>query len=398
MLALKKKDARFKKPLGFTYLLVWFAFIVIFVPNGFLIRSIGYAAWLFFNILTVVLFVQIVDNRQKLIWIYRTYLMTFALLGLFGIFQFIAPFLGLGGPFVEQWWIPEVVARANGFSFEPSYYATYLLMGWIITAFHMYNDKSTTVEKRALLPYLPHIHYIITLAIILSSSRMGLFMIGVWFLQYPARLMLSFYKLRIKTTLAKMNLWLLGIGTALLGVVVTIKFEVILLLLAGTGLFGTPTHSSVSRFDSMIEVLELFAESPVIGYSLGGISTALAEHRGVHVTDLAQLKEHEGINVTAEILAASGIIGFFPFFLYITSLFYQPIKRLKKLTDETTKKILTALLLAFLFELLILQFNQNILRPYFWLHVAVLSGAYRVAKSDRQETRSHHLKRVTENA
>lgn len=83
--------------------------------------------------------------------------------------------------------------------------------------------------------------------------------------------------------------------------------------------------------------------------------------------------------VFLEILAASGIFGFLPFILYIGILFVKPMQLVKKLELEN-QKILTALLFSLLSEIIILQFNQNILRPYFWLHIAILSAYFTISK------------------
>jgi len=47
---------------------------------------------------------------------------------------------------------------------------------------------------------------------------------------------------------------------------------------------------------------------------------------------------------------------------------------------EPFQPVLTALVWSLTMEFIILQFNQNILRPYVWFHIAVLSVVYAVAK------------------
>ena len=375
-----KRNLRLVLPLGFNLLLVWFGFILLFVPNGFLVRNVGYAAWLFFNIITIVLVVQHIDTLDKLVWIYRMYIASFVFVSLFGIFQFFAPWVGLS-PFISQWWVYGLIPRVSGFSYEPSYYATYLLMGWIITAYLLYNNRDQQ-SKRWLVPHLGLIHAIITLAIVLSSSRMGLLMLGIWFLQYPLKLLRSVYRLRLKKNLLWINVALALLAGAALLLVISINFAIIIRLLEGTGLFGSSAHSA-ERFPLILEVLSAFANSPIIGYSLGGVANAIAELRGAHITDLAQLKLHEGLNVFAEVLAASGIVGFVPFVLYVFTLFYSPLRALKRISQPELRLIVVTLLIALAFEFLILQLNQNILRPYLWLHIALVSAAYRVTKKEQ---------------
>src|SRR5581483_9794397 len=47
------------------------------------------------------------------------------------ILQFVLPLFGYPSPFVTEWWIKDQLARANGFSYEPSYLGTYLLIGFV---------------------------------------------------------------------------------------------------------------------------------------------------------------------------------------------------------------------------------------------------------------------------
>lgn len=376
---LTKSNLRFIEPLGLPYLLAWCFFIFLFIPNGYLLRSAGYAVWLLFNVLAILLFVQSIRSVQDFLWLYKMYILSFVAVSLFGIAQFILPLLGLGGPLVEQWWVHGVVARANGFSYEPSYFATYLLMGWIITAYHLYNSPST---YRRPVPYLTLCHLIITLAILLSTSRMGIIMMVLWYVQYPIKFVLSVVR---NLSAKKGVLWICGglilVTIAIAALIAMIDFSIILRLLQGTGLFGTASHSTTSgRLPTFIDVFEVFAKSPIIGYSLGGVASALAEHRNVYITDLSQLKSHEGVSIFAEVLAASGLIGIIPFVAYFVQLYRRSIQLIRRLHDSPLGNILKALLLALSFELLILQLNQNILRPYLWIHIAMLSTAYQVSK------------------
>jgi hypothetical protein len=78
--------------------------------------------------------------------------------------------LGLGGPLVKQWWIPGELPRVNGFSYEPSYFATYLLIGFVFTG-SLRRNRSTLLPSGRLLA----IYWLTAIGIILSSSRMGIF-------------------------------------------------------------------------------------------------------------------------------------------------------------------------------------------------------------------------------
>ena len=64
--------------------------------------------------------------------------------------QFALPVLGLGAPLVKQWWIPGFLPRVNGFSYEPSYLATYLLIGFVFAS-SLRRARSALLSSKSLL-------------------------------------------------------------------------------------------------------------------------------------------------------------------------------------------------------------------------------------------------------
>lgn len=372
LLGMLKAVDRTKWPLGFTALIVWSVFILAFIPNTeFLMRSVGYGFWLLFSVALVFATVQLYSS-VLIFTLLRWYIYSFFFVGLFGLFQFALPLVGITPPLVAQWWIPGILARINGFSYEPSYFATYLIMGWVMVMYLMEKRHYFLPKKRLLL-----IAVILTLAIILSSSRMGLAMMGLWVLRYP---LIAFGRLLLLKTsrYARYSFALVGVSLVLLGVFVSVGGLEALFLLEGTGIGDSSSHSVSERWQGLSDVLAIFHASPIVGYSLGGLSPAIGALNDVDVTDLETAKQFEGLGVFPQVLAASGLIGFIPFAMYIFALVVKPY-RLSANVPE--KLLLRALVYALVFELLILQFNQNILRPYLWLHIALLSALY--AQSSR---------------
>lgn len=364
-------------PVGFYFLLVWSTFILLFVPNTSLpVRSAGYVFWLLFNIATIFIFVQLFRTAQRINQLIRYYIYSFCFVATFGLVQFILPLLGLGAPLVQQWWIPGVLARINGFSYEPSYFATYLIMGWVMVA-SLHKDKATIIAKRSLFS----IYLLLTVAMILSSSRMGWLIMILWYLHYPVEFLFKLFCGGIDMRLFGKNLLIVVVCVICYILASVIGIDAIKFLIEGLGILGGSSHSSSTRINELLDTLAVFAESPFIGYSLGGVSSAIGELRGVHITDLEIAKDHEGMNVFAEVLAASGIIGGLVFAAYVALLFYLPIKFVRKSADSVFRPLVKALVISFGFELLMLQFNQNILRPYLWMHIAVLCCTYAVAQS-----------------
>lgn len=355
------------------YLFVWSGFLLVFLINtNYLSRTIGYQFWLFLNIGIILMFMNMPFNINKLI---KVYIMSFFFVAVFGIMQFcLAPFLNFNTPLVQQWWIPGILPRINGFSYEPSYFATYLMIGWTLTyymrIFQVYNFFSKRIMNI--------IFVVETIAMILSSSRMGIaLMVLILLLPKLIKLFNFFGNLclgKINITLFKdIILFVVFLFSMVMAFFITFEFDEYMFLLQGTGIGGTAAHSYDTRYSEFLSTIAIFADNPILGVSLGGISENMPGF-----SNNASYKV-EGMCVFAEVLAASGIIGVVPFVAY----FYLIVRDAFKLSSIKNDKLLLALILSLLSELVILQFNQNILRPYFWLHIGILSAYYRYCLLER---------------
>lgn len=361
-------------PYGFKWLLIWTFIILTFVFNTDLIeRSFGYWLWLIINVANIVVIVNLFKDYCSVINLIRIYVYSFLLATGFGLFQFLsAPILHFDTPLVQQWWVPGVFARINGFSYEPSYYATYLLLGWsIVYTIKAYEENTLFSKKKVAL-----LCYLFSAAMVLSSSRMGILMmvLAILFINIYRRSgdVLGKIKQReIKLSWLKYILLILFVlfvgGTFLSTSRILDDYS---FLLQGTGVNGTASHTVDDRTKAMNETLEVFYDSPFIGASLGGVAEKIADfdpHGG-------SPKEHEGGAIFLEVLAASGVVGVIPFIVY----FYKIIKCSINTVKRNSDYVCMALLVSLISEMIILQLNQNILRPYFWFHIAVLSAYLRV--------------------
>ena len=376
-------------PIGSIPLLLWAFFIILFIPNsGFIPKGIGYAMWLVFNIFIIFSFVQAISNPRDLQFYMSTYVYSFVFVALFGLLQFFGGALGFGRQLlVETWWIPGVLPRINGFSYEPSFFASYLLIGWVMVTYFLKNHIYIVTVIRLRICFL-----VITSALLLSGSRLGLIFMLLWYLQYPAVSILKLLTARCRRkdiSVIIMSLVITGvIGFLYVSVANSDLFQV---LAFGVGLGGASNHSVDERLDGFLGLVEIFIESPVIGYSLGGLSYALGKLSGVNVTDFTTAKL-EGNGVFLEVLAASGIFGFMFFCLYIYKIVKSPFSLANRLLNFEMAGLLRGMTFALLFELAIIQPNQNILRPYLWLHIAILSAVYSMAiKMKQAEIKSERL-------
>jgi hypothetical protein len=172
------------------------------------------------------------------------------------------------------------------------------------------------------------------------------------------------------------------LGIVLISLFIINYWDTIKFLFAGLGIAGESNHSSKPRITSMVATFQIFLNSPIVGYSLGGISSALAKLNGVYIYSQLEAKHYEGMNIFVQVLAASGLIGFIFFLLYLSSLFYKAnivLKKLKLISYEHSI-IIKSLCFSLFWELFILSFNQNILRNYLWIAIAMLSISIFIGK------------------
>jgi hypothetical protein len=371
--------------LGALALFIWLMFQILFIPvAGFWPKSAGYCLWLMLNLGMMFSFVQLFSDRVgALTAIVRWYCISFAIIAAFGILQFALPLLGYAGPLVAQWWIQDYMARANGFSYEPSYFATYLLIGLIFVG-------SLRRAHSLLLPtkILVGIYWITAGGIIVSSSRMGIVFMFADIILYSLTAWAKFFKDLVNKRIVLRTLKALAPSIVCL-TVIAVSFStaarileddptIALRFLNGTGLSNTAAHSVVQREDSLEDTFTVFLQHPIIGQSLGGVSSAIADIHGETIKSFEESKAFEGMNVFAEALAASGIVGIIPFLWFLGTTIRSPLL-LASHSAPFYATLLRGLVRSLLFGWAILQLNQNMLRPYLWVHLAILAAVYTAA-------------------
>ena len=379
---IKAWRARRIPTLGSVGLCIWFLFQTAFIPTTeFWPRSVGYCLWLALNIGLLFTFVQLFSyDPRTLRTLVRWYLYSFAFVSAFGMVQFMLPLLGLPGFLIQQWWIPGALPRVNGFSYEPSYFASYLLIGFVLVS-SLRRAKSTLLPSRALLG----IYCLTGLGILISSSRMSIVFLLAEILFTAIRPWISFFgdisRLRIVRSrlrsLVPSFLSLAFVAAMLGGVVVALRAnpELLLMFLNGTGVSDTAAHSVVERESSFEKTLTVFVQHPWVGRSLGGIPSAIAETEGETIHSFEDANTTEGMNIFAEVLAASGVIGAIPFFCFVVVTIRKPLK-LARIAPTFDASLLRALVRSLVFAWAVLQFNQNVLRTYLWIHLGMLATVY----------------------
>ncbi|WP_211220205.1 O-antigen ligase family protein [Rudanella lutea] len=294
----------------------------------------------------------------------RLYLISFIGCSLFGFLQLLFGVFGYS-LLVEQWWIEGRLPRLNGFSYEPSYYSTYLLIGFSLS-YYLYRSN---LDRYGKLPF--YTCACSFLAIFLSSSRMGILVVAIQLLIYE----LIFNRKRIK----QLSLFIIAFFSITAGAFIYIaQNENLAFLLAGLGIMGGSAHSSLERLDGFMTQVDILAKNPLKGYSLGGVSQAIAFEKGVTTISQETIKPYDiSMNIFLEVLTASGAIGFLFFVYYIYSTTVKVKRRINvRNTNTNDCTLINALVWSLLFEFLILCFNQNVLRAYLWVHIGLLNGVY----------------------
>jgi hypothetical protein len=214
---------------------------------------------------------------------------------------------------------------------------------------------------------------------------MGIVFLVIDILLYQAAPWLRFVKDlmvgRIRFRVARALLPSLGLAaaaTVIVGVGINVaraQPTLVLMFLGGTGISGSTAHSVVQRETAFSDTLRVFQNNPLVGTSLGGVSPAIAALNGATVQSFEDSKSYEGMSVFAEALAASGLIGVLPFVWFLLETVVKPL-RLARTAPASDSALLRAMVRSLLFLWAILQFNQNILRPYVWVHLAILATIY----------------------
>jgi len=367
-------------PVDRAYLpLILFCFISCLssLNSAFPIKSLIYTLWTIFYALTIVFIIWFSRNNKlkNLNWMLKVYFYSYLAISVFGFYQILLPFIiGKNTPLVMQWWQEYLLARINAFSYEPSYFATYMLIGCFIW-FILWIRRSDFINYKGITVIA------IGIIIFLSSSRIG--WIGIILIAvYGLIELIGYYFVKKQFTKQNAKFFV----SLILVIVFAVTFLIIIIndperfdfLFKGTGLFDTADYSYAMRNERALETFEVFLDRPInilFGVGPGGVGAYMINNPGkfgISVEGFEKIWSTEPSNITAELLASVGIIGFIIFVWFIAIIF----KRLWNLYRNNNlikryRVICLALFWGLVMELLILQFNQNYLRPYLWLHIGI---------------------------
>ncbi len=357
-------------------LLFCFILNTLFMFNAKLMSvAFGYELWLAFDVFQILVVTRFLSYTETLSSLLKKYIYCFTAVAVIGILQQGLMLVGVDF-FVTQ------ENRVNGFSFEPSFYSTYLLMGWVMCMYLLEQGQNDAMPMKNLVVCFA----LITLANLCSTSRMGMLFMALYAGWRIIWLLISgnFKSNKIKKCLViGGTLLIVGVVSYLIIGVVT-ENPTVLYFFRGLGIGGTGNWSSGTRLRSFSQTFEVFLNQPVFGTSLGGTDAAVAELIGAEMTS-----EDTGsfsICVLLEVFVAWGALGGILFLVWLFRMSFAEFRSVSNNLNKGQKDLLRCVIYAMLFEILILCLNQNILRPPLWGHFAVLSAMYQISYSSTRLT------------
>jgi hypothetical protein len=392
------QERRLLWPRGGTALVLWIAWLCFFLPQaGSWLVGLQMFGLLVYSAAGVFAVVQVYGRSTHIEWLMKIYMASFVFIMAIGLMQFALPLIGLHSFYVTEWVLHGKLARINGFTQEPSYYATYMILGWIMMV-ELHVSKARIARGR----WWGLATILITIALFLCTSKAGW---AVMLIEILARssvfawrglrylaLQVSEGRLRLplprRSRFAKLVLSLcLLLAVSIPSAQWLFKHVDPLDFLNGSGLANTPAHSFDIRSRDTAKTWRAIKDHPMIGRSLGGVSVEIAANYGVHVTSMDVARRWWGFPVLLDVLAASGVFGFIPFLIFLYANTVGAYRLANRYMPDERAKWLRALARAMIFEWLMLLVDQNILRVYLWYHFAMLAAvAYHLVHMPVLET------------
>lgn len=366
-------EVRLRVTPGLKWMFGFTLWIVLTLPFSLLFqRSVAYVVWTISDFLIVATFVQYFGEPGRAETLVKWYSVSFIAVSLFGVMQLVLGVMG-HSLLVRQWWIYGVLPRVNGISYEPSYYSTYLIAGWVFALRLLESDVPVPSRRVQWLCAISS-----TIGLIICGSRMGWLMMALW----------GAYRVIVAVAgpLSRGSVkrcWLrripIVIVAAVLASVAVVHYasaeaaelDKISFLLRGLDLVDNSSKSSKPREDEFLWTLAAFVEHPIAGTGIGALPVDIAPHEGAAVHTVRQAKEHEGMSIIPEIFASTGLVGGV-LMLGFTAAVVRRYKLANAMAIRWQRELMRAVAWGLIWMLLTLQMNQNFLRIYIYVDLAVL--------------------------
>lgn len=336
-------------------------------------RCLFFFCWYGFTVLCYVvlpyLLVSLFGEKRVL----KAYFISFLAVGSYAVFQLALSTVKIQDPFCGQFIIDGWFVRPNGCAYEPSYYALYMTPFVMLVNFHYLANRTAPFFSFAPLQ-LKHLLFVNFIYVVSTSTSTLfaylVFFAVVFFLSFNPRF--GF----LKKAMARFFFGFLGILLACgLCFPFLMKRYFFKFFMKGFTLHG----SFLQRWAMIENAWNLFLERPLFGIGLGGIPSYFYDAwiegsqkyrfvwQGIFLEGSdAGIKQFEPTNVITELLGSLGIVGLLAFAFLIGTLFYYARKSLSRAPISVINLAISVIVM-----LVVLQFNQSLLRTYIWTHFAL---------------------------
>ncbi|MGL5902336.1 MAG: O-antigen ligase family protein [Cetobacterium sp.] len=315
-------------------------YIYIFIPHLLSLfytkdfkNSFLYFIMIIFNLFIIVMPLINYCSNRKNSELLKNYIQIFRVVGILTIFQFLLASIGILIPFFQNDYYKGIF-RPSLWFYEPSYLATYFCfyIGIALIDYRYNRNKKDLI-----------LSWFFTALTTSSTGFIGI-VISIIYIVILERSLLK----KIKTILLVFILTLI-----IFGLISIIKFDIIKIFIGRLFTEGISNSSGV-RSIGFFQAYQIFKSYPILGIGANA-------YKEYHYTKAPVT------NVTLEILTNLGVVGFILFLMFFIYLFKQ-YKKNKK--DFEIKAMWISLILFGV----ILQANQNYMRLYMWIHIALFIG------------------------
>lgn len=327
-------------------------------------RSVIVLAFVIFTILLSLIIPNLLRDRKPIEKIVVILLVSCFLVSVFGIFQFLGDMAGLPTTItgLRDLYTKNVLGfpRIQSTAYEPLYFANYLLIPLSI-AFALFLSRQGKIKSSWLLILL----LVGAVSFVLTIARGGYLALAAAVL-----VICLFY---FKKVFTMRNVIILA------AILVIVWWVVVQALGFGGGLFNLETFkehvgnvfygaSFNERIDTFEKAMIAWREHPFLGVGVGGFGPYVAPHPSYMPKDGWRIVNNELI----EILAETGILGAFAFFIIILVLIIRSIKAIIKTQDKYLKAIMIALLAAFIGVLVQYQTFSTLYIMHVWFLIGLM--------------------------
>lgn len=368
LLALRcKKDLfHIDSRLAFSLLLITCSLVLSLIFSPYKERALLFVGWYGLTLLCYVLLpyflIKMLDARKLL----TLYCASFVIVGLYAFLQVIFSCFHIADPFANQR-IAEGIVRPNAFAYEPSFYALYMTPFIVLCNLHYILCPNTAFFYPKRLNFFKTCSINILYLISFSTSAFFTYLIFL-----PLVLLLPQFKKFRK----RIVYFALGFSVLFLACMALLPslMQTFFMKFFFFGFMGH--HSFYFRWSGIVNAWTLFCEHPFFGVGLGAIPAYLYDAYLVgnekyiffeqHLKEMTlhPFKYFEPTNVFSEVLASLGLFGMLAF----GNFFWAFFSKAKKWASEPH---VSHFLVSSVVMLVVLQFNQGVLRTYIWTHLAI---------------------------